>query len=185
MACNETYPCNDCNCNACGHCIEDCTCTLPDYDDTGCLETISSDCVTFAGDALPCIPIQKGNTITLVIQRIVTYLKNLWNNVTSESLVITPSAGSCNNTMTIEVVPSADDDNIFTLGTDGRPYVPASEDAVVEINMVDGNCITWEETNVDGVITLTPTVDWNCVASHVCPLCAGTLCPNPLNLTVN
>jgi hypothetical protein len=186
MSCHEELPCNSCNdCPACGSCPEECTCTLPDYDNTGCVHTDSSDCITFNGDALPCIPIQKGNTITLVIQRIVAYLKNLWNHVNSDSLVITPSGGVCNSDLNIEIVPSADAGNTFTLGTDGYPFVPTPVDSIGDVNIISGDCIVWTKTVVAGVPTFTYEINWNCVASHICPLCAGTLCPNPLNLTVN
>lgn len=187
MSCYEDLPCNTCNdCPSCGHCPEECTCTLPDYDNTGCIQTQSSDCITFNGDNLPCIPIQKGNTITLVIQRIWTYLKDRWNHVNSDSLVITPSGGSCNNDLNIEIVPSTDANNIFTLGTDGYPYVPAPTTPITDINIISSDCIVWTKQTVAGVITYTYDIDWNCVASHICPLCAGgALCPNPINLTVN
>lgn len=183
--CNDIPPCNQCNdCPACGCCIEDCTCTPPAYINDGCTETVSSDCVNYNG-VLSCVPIQKGNTITVVIQRIATYLKNLWNNITSSSLLITPSGGSCNNSVTIEIVPSIDPNNIFILGTDGYPYVPTPISAITDVNITSGNCITWTKTTISGVITFVPTIDWNCVASHTCPACEGTLCPNPINLTVN
>lgn len=187
MSCDEIVPCNTCNdCPACGSCPEECVCDLPDYDNTGCLQTESSDCITFNGPNLSCIPIERGNKLTLVIQRIVAYLKNLWNRVSSDSLVITPSGGACNSDLNIEIVPSTDADNIFTLGTDGYPYVPASGGSINDVNIISGDCIVWTKTIVAGVPTFTYEIDWNCVASHICPLCAsGTLCPNPLNLTVN
>ncbi len=183
--CNDIPPCNKCNdCPTCGCCTEDCTCTPPGYINDGCTETVSSDCVIYNG-ILPCIPIQKGNTITVVIQRIATYLKNLFNHVHSSSLVIAPSGGSCNGDVDINIVPSSDANNIFTLGTDGYPYVPAPEIAVIDVNIVNGECITWDKTVVGNVITFTPTIDWTCVASHTCAVSCETLCPNPLNLTVN
>lgn len=183
--CNDIPPCNQCNdCPTCGCCTEDCTCTPPSYINDGCTETISSDCVTYNG-ILPCIPIQKGNTITIAIQRLATYLKNLWNHVNSNSLVITPSAGSCNSNLNIEIVPSTDANNIFILGIDNHPYVPAPGVIINDVNITSGNCITWVKTSISGVITFVPTIDWNCASSHICALCSGTLCPNPINLTVN
>lgn len=184
--CHEDQECHECNnCPACGSCPEECVCDIPDYIDTGCIETQSSDCIIFNGNPLSCIPIERGNTITVVIQRIVAYIKTLWNKVSSSSLVVTPSGGVCNDTLNIEIVPSSDSDNIFVLGTDGYPYVPEPPASIDDVNIISGDCIVWTKTVVLGVPTFTYEVDWNCVASHICPLCAGTLCPNPLNLTVN
>ncbi len=183
--CNDIPPCNKCNdCPSCGCCTEDCTCTPPGYINDGCPETVSSDCIVYNAE-IPCIPIQKGNTLTVVIQRIAVKIKNLWNHVTSSSLVITPSGGSCNDDVTIEIVPSEDNNNIFTLGTDGHPYVPASTVGITDVNIINGSCITWEKTLVGTVLTFTPTIDWNCVASQTCAIGCEDLCPNPINLTVN
>lgn len=184
--CNDIVPCNQCNdCPTCGCCQEECTCTTPGYDPTGCVETTESDCVVFNGENLPCIPIQKNNKLTVVIQRIAAYLKNLFNHVHSDSLVVTPSAGACNSDLQIEIQPSADPNNIFVLGTDNYPYVPAPIYPAMDMNIISGDCIVWTKTIVGNVITFTYTIDWNCMASHVCAANCGDVCPNPLDLSVN
>ena len=190
--CNDTtipctdIPCNGCNdCPTCGCCHEECTCTTPGYDGTGCIDIIHSDCVTYTGNNLPCIPIQKTNTLTVILKAIADYFKDLFNHITSSSLVVTPSGGSCNKDLTVELVPSTDANNILTLGTDGHPYVPAPAASINDVNIISGDCIVWTKTVINGVPTFTYVIDWNCVASHVCAEDCEILCPNPINLTIN
>lgn len=54
----------------------------------------------------------------------------------SDSLVITPG-GTQGHEPRIELVPSNDPDNILTLGSDGLPYVPPSEDLCDKISNLE------------------------------------------------
>lgn len=184
--CNDSVPCNGCNdCPTCGCCQETCTCTTPGYDGTGCVETIDTDCIIYNGTPNSCIPIQKTNTLTVIIQKIVAYIKDIFNHITSTSLVITPSSGTCNSDLTIEIEPSTDANNIFVLGSDNYPYVPAPPDSIDDVNILSGECIVWTKTVISGVPTFSCVIDWNCVASHICAINCVSICANPLALTVN
>lgn len=181
----STPECNPCDtpCSGCGSCA--CTCPIPPYLDEGCYSTQGSDCITYDGDTNACIPATKNATITSVFVAIFTYLKNIFNNVTSDSLVVTPVAGSCNASMTIELEPSSDSDNILTLGTDGKPYVPGTPPVYVNSVIIeDTDCLTFTKIFANGVITITPTLDFNCIAARVCDLCDTTPCPPVINLIV-
>ncbi len=101
-------------------------------------------------------------------------------NSTSLTIAQTGTGGM---TAAINVVPSADAGNQFRLGTDGFPYVGPSPQTISDVTVADTDCITFTKTHVNGLITITPSIDWDCVASHVCPVCNDS-CLAPSNLNI-
>ena len=57
-------------------------------------------------------------------------------------------------------------------------------DNIFQLN--NGECITFIKEFVDGKLIITPQIDWNCVAGHVCELCSPTApdCPAPINMII-
>ena len=55
-------------------------------------------------------------------------------------------------------------------------------DQILQIN--DGECITWVKEFIDGKLTFTPQLDWDCVAENICGICVPPTCPAPIELTV-
>lgn len=84
----------------------------------------TTDDIPYKGISDICTGILTDQTLTEVLNRIRTYAQNRLFQIDSESLVITPLPSSCEKRSRIEIVPSEDEDNIFTLGSDGYPYVP-------------------------------------------------------------
>ncbi len=119
MACTD-------RCHDCGEpiCENQCTCQVPDYSNIGeCRGSAEiTNCVNYSGNDDTCLAIAKPIGLTSVLQKIIAYIKNVFNRITSDSLVIT-TPGSCDD-LKIEIVPSEDEGNIFTLGEDGKPFVP-------------------------------------------------------------
>ena len=97
----------------------------------------------------------------------------------SASLVITPG-GVNGHKPNIEIVPSTDTGNIFTLGSDGKPFVTG-------FSIANTECITFTRSVVNGTVIITPIIDWVCVANEVCPLCPTSTptCIQPLNLVIS
>lgn len=108
------------------------------------------------------------------MKNISTYAKGIFQRINSTSLKVTKS-GTCNDNLTIEVVPSTDNNNSFTLGTDGRPFVSSTE-----ISFVPVPCLTFERVQQGNKVTFVPKLDWNCVAQNICGLCENpTPCVAP------
>lgn len=55
-------------------------------------------------------------------------------------------------------------------------------DKALQIN--DGECVSYTKEFIDGKLVITPTIDWDCVASQVCGICQPTDCPAPMDLQV-
>ncbi len=55
-------------------------------------------------------------------------------------------------------------------------------DEQLQIN--DGQCITMVKEFVNGKLTITPVIDWDCVSANVCPTCIPPSCPAPIGLQI-
>lgn len=42
------------------------------------------------------------------------------------------------------------------------------------LTLNNGNCISFIKEYVNNKLVITPVLDWNCIASHVCSLCQST-----------
>lgn len=192
MACPCAQPtCNECNpCTPPNPCDTTCVpppfptcqdeCELPIYSSEGCSSTPPDNCIAYTGDNNICLNIVKPMSIKQIFAKIFLYLKNIFSNVNSQSLVITPSGDPCNSSLNIEIAPSGNTNNIFILGTDNRPFVP-------KLEIGNGQCITFIKTIVNNKIIYTPQIDIGCLSGLLCPICSGdvTICPAPINLNLN
>lgn len=82
---NLNHGCTPCNsCNSCGKCACECTCSLPDYDNEGCLTQQPTDCAFWSGNAYPGLSIVKGELLTSVLNKVLTILlEDPANNVST------------------------------------------------------------------------------------------------------
>lgn len=145
----------------------DCGCQNPCDCSNGNNTIGNADFIILKNDSNTCLGIVKDTTtLTTFIANILTYLKNIFSNLSSNSLRITPSGTACNSSATIEIVPSSDLGNSFILGSDGKAYVP-------RVEFLPGSCITFSKVLVNGVILFTPIIDKTCLASLLCPICAS------------
>lgn len=105
--------------------------------------------------------------------------------LTSRSINITVDSTNTQS-FRLELVPSTDTGNIFSLGSDGKPYVPAIGRGVTDVNITPDDCFTFEKViGRNGSISFVQTVDWACVADKICGLCnTGNVCTPATNLTV-
>lgn len=55
-------------------------------------------------------------------------------------------------------------------------------DEILQIE--DGECISFTKEFISGKLVITPSIDWDCVATQVCNICSGPTCPAPIGLTV-
>jgi hypothetical protein len=118
MACIDR--CHDCGQSLCEN---QCSCITPDYTNVGqCGPIENSNCITYNGIDDACLTIVKPIGLTSVLQKIIIYVKNIFNRVSSDSLVIT-TPNVCDD-LKIELVPSIQSGNTLSLGSDGKPYVP-------------------------------------------------------------
>lgn len=172
-----TDPCNPCTspCNACGECT--CTCSDPGYMEDGCYSTQGSSCVTYEGDDITCATITKGSLLTLVIQKLFNYTKNIFTRITSSSLVITRPDTSCDDTATIELVPSTDANNALIMGTDGHPYVPVSTQTSPALVLNDSTSIDFTQTGTLGH-TATAVVKISSTANNIATIDSNGLFVN-------
>lgn len=174
--CDQPTPCSN-PCTSCGNCS--CTCSNL-YSTIGCLNIYPADCVQYLGNDIPCIGIKRKDTLTSVINSFTTYYTGLLGKITSGSLLLTRS-GTCLDNLSIEAIPSTDQSNALTYGTDGRLYVPKGD-----INIVSTTCLSWQKTVSGSAITYVPVIDWNCVSQQTCPLCDNPApCVAPTGLIVN
>lgn len=86
----------------------------------------TSDDVPYVGPAIMCTGILTNQSLTEVINQLSISIKSRLFQIQSDSLVVTPLPSTCDKYSNIEVVPSEDVGNIFTLGSDGYPYVPST-----------------------------------------------------------
>lgn len=169
-------PCSN-PCNKCGGCT--CTCSAL-YDNVGCINITSSDCINYIGLDIPCIGIKRNDNFTKVLNTLSSYSTGILGKVSSNSLFIT-TTGTCSDQLSVELIPSTTAENILTYGTDGRPYVPKTD-----VNLVSTTCLSWQKTMTGQTITYVPIIDWNCVSQQTCPLCDNpTPCDPPTGLIVN
>lgn len=180
MPCQPTdpcYQCTDCN-NLTAPCVD--VCPTPIYTELNCLNPVDDKCVSYTGVDDVCFTIVKPVKQNVIIDKILFYIKNIFSKITSSSLLITRTGGTCNNTATIELVPSIDVNNILKLGVDGKPFVP-------NIKIADNGCITFTKTIVNNEIIYTPTINTACLAALLCPICGivGPTCNAPTNLTTS
>lgn len=154
--CCPPNPCAPCGVNACVPsppipCPDECD--IPIYTNTQCTYT-TTDCVTWHQDANTCVGIVHDESLTAVINHLITYIKGaVRTRLTSDSLVIESVDDSCDDKATIEIVPSADADNILILGTDGYPYVPAPETGsggIETVAITDTNSINLSGNGTSG-----------------------------------
>lgn len=172
-----TPPCAN-PCSTCGGCV--CTCSSL-YNTVGCLNITSSDCVQYLGTSnISCTGINRNDTLTVALTKLSTYSTGILRNVTSSSLYLTLS-GTCQDNLSIDMVPSTTTGNILGYGSDGRPYVPKTD-----VGIVSTTCLSWQKTISGQVITLVPIIDWNCMAQQVCVLCNNpSPCIAPTGLIVS
>lgn len=52
------------------------------------------------------------------------------------------------------------------------------------LTIESGECIQMVKEFIDGKLVITPIIDWDCVASHVCDICAPVSCLVPSDLEV-
>lgn len=146
----------------------------------GCLNIYPADCVQYLGNDISCIGIKRKDTLTSIIGSLTTYSTGLLGKITSGSLYLTRS-GTCLDQLAIEVIPSTNQSNALTYGTDGRLYVPKTD-----VNLVSTTCLSWQKTTSGSTITYVPVIDWNCVSQQTCPLCDNPApCVAPTGLIVN
>ena len=148
MPCQPNDPCYTA-CDDCNDIIEPCleVCATPIYTEIACLNPINDDCVSYTGADNACLGILKPIREKTVFEKVILFVRGLFSNITSNSLVFTPTQGTCTKTGTIELVPSANIGNILILGTDGRPFVPvASAINIQDTSSIDltgnGNILT-------------------------------------------
>lgn len=179
MCTNCDQPATPCTnpCNKCGGCV--CTCSSL-YDNVGCVNIQSSDCVNYAGLDISCLGIKRNDNFSKIINTLASYSIGSLAKVNSSSLLLTPQ-GSCLDQLNIELVPSTNTGNILTYGTDGRPYVPRTD-----VDLVATTCLSWQKTVNGATIVYVPIIDWNCVSQQTCPLCDNpTPCTAPTGVIVN
>lgn len=103
---------DDCGCSDdCGNCIP---CPLNTYD------------VHYCGLADACTGITRDTTLTDVLQKLVVATNTKLTGVVSSSLYVTTPLLPCGKLAHIEIQPSNNAGNIFSLGSDGKPYVPTT-----------------------------------------------------------
>lgn len=168
------------DCNTCTDCSQVPTgpiCPdLPDYTNNVCPDTVSSSCVEYEGPSEPCLALvnddpNKKIRVTSVLRLIINYIVTFLSRITSNSLSITRN-GDCGDSLSIEVIPSADINNTFVLGTDSKPFVKK-----VETNIGNSECISFQKQVLGSVTTFVPIIDFNCFSAKVCGVCQGTAIP--------
>lgn len=147
--------------------------TIPDGDDqyltlTGTLLKIWKPGAT---------PVQIGAAIDLA-----ELLGDTTLNIISQSIQVIPG-GTNGHSPRLNIVPSSDLGNIFKMGSDGKPYVPASAQGITDVVITDVEGVTWAKTYSNGVLTFTPTFNWTTIAAIICPICADA-CAAPGGIIV-
>lgn len=127
-------------------------------------------------------PIANGTDILINSVDLLTMVPETQLTMFSSSLTVT-NGGVYGHSPRVELQPSTDTGNGLILGSDGKPFVAVQTIPISNVNITNSTCLTWAKTFVNGIITYTPTIDWQCVADQVCPLCA-TACGIPSNLNV-
>lgn len=117
------------NCTKCRNCQEDCNCipkglTTPNYcpsdlppcpQPSPCNETFDSKCVIFTGDDLPCIGVEKGDSVEEVIISLNEKLSSFFC-LSCVSLVVPANASTAipnNQTLTWNIVPGATSYDVY------------------------------------------------------------------------
>lgn len=144
-----------------------------------CEPPTTSD-IKYVGGVDVCTTVENNSTLTTVLLKIISFIKNRLFSVISSSLVVSNVPNNCNKYQRIELVPSSDPGNTLIIGTDGKPYSSGGSSVILN----NGQCISFTATVVDNVTVYTPVLDIACIAAQVCTLCSPTTCTSPLNLTV-
>lgn len=187
--------CNNCS-DSCNQPFS-CNSTIPSDANSTCPNGYTkTDCVTYSGETDDCIGIANKDILTSVIRKLIAFIKQKVQNIASNSMVVT-TYGDCTKTAKIEIVPSSDSGNTFILGTDGKPYVPASNEET-PITAVDSITIDFTTsgtgnhtiTGVVKVMELLQVINNNteyknyfCQMVNSC-IVPPSACPAPTNLTL-
>lgn len=91
---------------------------------------------------------------------------------------------NCCDVMNCVNIKSSDNTVNVTNGECGVDLTinPNTLNNILQVN--NGTCITWTKNFVDGKLVLTPVLDWNCIASHICSICNPATCPAPISLRI-
>lgn len=171
------------NCTTCQDCstpVPGPVCTPPTYTANLCPDPQPTDCVYYTGPDNSCIGVASSGTpmtLTKVLSAIFVYLSTFFARFSSKSLILTTS-GTCADLLTIEVVPSAQTGNIFTLGNDGKPFVPPTN-----VILSPSRCITWKLTGSVTNPSWTPIIDFACVANNVSTFAIACTAPTGVTVT--
>ena len=173
-------PCNSCTTSITTPCVD--VCTVPLYTDVNCPISTSDKCISYTGDNNTCFNIVKPITVKGVFDKIFLYIKTIFTNVTSNSLVVTASSLLCSPKLNIELSPSISPNNILYLNVlDGKPFVP-------NIKVVSGQYISFTKTIVNNEIIYTPVLNLMALSNDLCPLCdlnPSLMCTAPTDLIIN
>lgn len=61
-------------------------------------------------------------------------------------------------------------------------YLPNNLNNILKINSAD--CISFTTEFINGVLNITPEIDYDCLAEKLCGKCGGNSCSPPMMLTV-
>lgn len=172
------------NCTTCTDCntpVVPEPCATPLYTANTCPDVIPTDCVSYLGADQPCLGIYPSGpvplTLTGLLTKLFTYVSTLLGRVTSSSLSITQS-GACGDVLDVEIIPSSQAGNKFTLGNDGKPYVPT-----VVTTLLPSKCISWQQAVTGNSTTWVPIIDFTCVSANT--TIQAIACIAPSGITVS
>jgi len=139
------------------------TCSDPTYTANTCPDIIPSDCVTYTGPDNDCIGVINADkpSITTIFKKAFSYITTLLSRITSRSLRVSTN-GTCPDSISVELVPSSQDNNILTLGNDGYPYVPPTI-----TNMGPSRCISWQKSTSGNTTSWVPVLDFACLSTNI------------------
>lgn len=170
----------DIPCTACQDCASPppVTCSDPTYTANTCPDVLPSDCVTYTGPDNSCIEVFNAEkpSVTTVIKKAFAYITTLLSRITSRSLRITTN-GACPDSISVELVPSSQDGNILSLGSDGYPYVPPTI-----INMLPSRCFSWQRSTSGNTSSWVPVLDFTCISTNITNLLT---CAAPTNVHIS
>lgn len=153
---------------------------LPNLNDKFCSLTKLTT-VTYQGDGNTCLDITNGLEYTELVDKIITYLKETITIATSNSLGLNRDTACNKKTLNIELIPSTDDGNTLSLGSDGKPFVPTPE-SVTSVNYsgAGNECLSIATgNNINAVIDkiiLKLKNDINSIDSESLSITPGTGC---------
>ncbi len=128
--CCPPNPCTPCGVNACPPsppiaCPDDCE--IPIYTNDECTYQTTT-CITWEDPGNTCVGIVTGNSLTMVVNSLIDYIKTTFDRLTpaDASIAITPIDDDCDDSAEIGVVIDPNVDNQLELTLDGL-YVPPTE----------------------------------------------------------